>query len=53
MALNAFLYVLQFLYVSTFPICWYLMKTPADGAQTPIYLCVDDAVKSDSGKYYV
>ena len=43
----------QFLYVSTFPIVWYLMKSARDGAQTPIYLCVDEAVKETTGKYFV
>jgi len=29
------------------------MKTAQDGAQTPIYMAVDDEVKEATGKYYV
>jgi len=42
-----------FLYVSTFPLVWYLMKSANDGAQTPIYLSIDEAVKETTGKYFV
>ncbi|VDO21762.1 unnamed protein product [Brugia timori] len=34
------------------PFRWYLLKTPKDGAQTPLFLALSKAVTGSSGLYY-
>ncbi|KAK6108551.1 short chain dehydrogenase family protein [Brugia pahangi] len=36
----------------TAPFRWYLLKTPKDGAQTPLFLALSKAVTGSSGLYY-
>lgn len=35
-----------------YPITWIFMKSPVEGAQTTIYLAVDESLNNTSGKYY-
>lgn len=34
------------------PLMWLMLKTPVQGAQTPVYLAVDSEVKGVTGKYF-
>ncbi|CDW53996.1 retinol dehydrogenase 14 [Trichuris trichiura] len=37
----------------TAPFAWFFLKTPKDGAQTPLYLLLSKEVSGVSGKYFV
>ncbi|XP_066455660.1 dehydrogenase/reductase SDR family member 13 [Eleutherodactylus coqui] len=42
----------HWLQILLFPIAWFLLKTPVDGAQTSIYCAVQEGIEMYSGRYF-